>query len=65
MIFKRVAVRLLYIYLKDMFWQTAKDLKDTDFKRLTGIHRATLEKMIEILKEAEKLKKRFGGKPNK
>ncbi len=48
-----------------MFWQTAKDLKDTDFKRLTGIQRNTFDKGIEILKEAEKMKKKQGGKPNK
>ena len=48
-----------------MFWQTAKDLKDTDFKRLTEIKRATFDKIIEILKEVEKIKKRQDGKPNK
>lgn len=48
-----------------MFWQTAKDLKNTDFKRLTGIQRTTFEKMIEVLTEAEKIKKKQGGKPNK
>jgi hypothetical protein len=48
-----------------MFWVNAKKLKDEDFKRLTGVKRSTFDKMIEILKEAEVLKKRFGGKPNK
>jgi len=48
-----------------MFWQIAKDLKEGEFKRLTGVKRATFDKMIEILLEAEKLKKKFGGKPNK
>jgi len=48
-----------------MFWCNAKDLKDTDFKRLTGIKRTTFNKMIEILIEAERLKKLKGGKPNK
>lgn len=48
-----------------MFWQTAKELKKEDFKRLTGIQRTTFNKMIEILTEAEKVKKRLGGKPNK
>jgi hypothetical protein len=48
-----------------MFWCNAKDLKDTDFKRLTGIKRTTFDKMIEILIEAEKLKKLKGGKPSK
>ena len=48
-----------------MFWVNAKKLKDEDFKRLTGVKISTFDKMIEILKEAEVLKKRFGGKPNK
>jgi len=55
----------LLFCLKDMFWCNAKDLKDTDFKRLTGIKRTTFNKMIEILIEAERLKKLKGGKPNK
>jgi len=48
-----------------MFWKSVRDLKDGDFKRLTGIKRSTFDKMIEILKEAELIKKRQGGKPNK
>lgn len=48
-----------------MFWINAKDLKDEDFKRLTGIKRSTFGKMIGILKEAEFAKKARGGKPNK
>ncbi len=48
-----------------MFWCNAKELKEEDFKRLTGIKRATFDKMIEILLVAEKIKKRLGGKPNK
>ena len=48
-----------------MFWQIIKDLKDEDFKRLTGVKRSTFDKMIEILKEAEMVKKARGGKPNK
>lgn len=35
------------------------------FKRLTGVKRSTFDKMIEILKEAEMVKKARGGKPNK
>jgi hypothetical protein len=48
-----------------MFWYNAKELKQEEFKRLTGIRRNTFDKMIDILKEAEKIKKRLGGKPNK
>ena len=39
-------------------------LKDSDFRRHTGIERGTFEKMLEILKEAEAKKKAAGGKPN-
>ena len=46
-------------------WSSVKELKNEDFKRLTGVYRKTFDKMIEILKEAELEKKRFGGKPNK
>jgi Helix-turn-helix of DDE superfamily endonuclease len=48
-----------------MRYESLKEFKDEDFRRLTGIKRATFEKMIEILKEAEKKKKNIGGKPNK
>lgn len=48
-----------------MRYESLKEFKDEDFRRLTGIKRATFEKMGEILKEAEKKKKNFGGKPNK
>ena len=48
-----------------MKYDNLKEFKDEEFRRLTGIKRATFEKMIEILKEAEKAKKIRGGKPNK
>lgn len=48
-----------------MKYESLKEFKDEDFRRLTGIKRTTFEKMIEILKEAEKNKKSEGGKPNK
>ncbi len=48
-----------------MRYENLKKFKDEDFRRLTGIKRATFEKMVEILKEAEKKKKNIGGKPNK
>ena len=48
-----------------MRYESLKEFKDEDFRRLTGIKRATFEKMVEILKEAEKEKKNIGGKPNK
>jgi len=48
-----------------MKYESLKEFKDEDFRRLTGIKRATFEKMVEILREAEKKKKNIGGKPNK
>lgn len=48
-----------------MRYDNLKEFKDEEFRRLTGIKRATFEKMIGILKEAEKAKKTWGGKPNK
>jgi len=48
-----------------MKYEKLKAFKDEEFRRLTGIKRATFEKMIAILNEAEEAKKRLGGKPNK
>lgn len=48
-----------------MKYEKLKDFKDEEFRRLTGVKRATFEKMIGILNEAEEEKKRLGGKPNK
>lgn len=48
-----------------MRYESLKEFKAEDFRRLTGIKRTTFEKMVEILKEAEKKKKNTGGKPNK
>lgn len=48
-----------------MRYEKLKEFKDEEFRRLTGIKRTTFEKIIEILKEAEKKKKNRGGKPNK
>ena len=48
-----------------MRYEKLKEFKDEEFRRLTGVKRITFEKMVEILKEAEKKKKNVGGKPNK
>jgi hypothetical protein len=48
-----------------MKYETLKVLEDEKFRRLTGVKRATFEKMVHILKEAEAKKKALGGKPNK
>jgi hypothetical protein len=36
-----------------MKYEKTKRMPDKDFRRLTGIHRKTFEKMVEILKKAE------------
>lgn len=40
------------------------ELNDEEFRRLTGVKRATFARMLEILQEEEKKKKAKGGKPN-
>jgi len=34
-----------------MRYETIKDLKDTDFKRLTGVQRETFEKMLKVVQK--------------
>lgn len=41
-----------------------KNLKEIEFRRLTGVKRRTFDKMLEILNINEKIKKAKGGKPN-
>lgn len=45
-------------------YQTVSKLKGEEFRRLTGVKRETFEKMMEALREAEKIYKARGGKPN-
>jgi hypothetical protein len=47
-----------------MKYRALKELKDEEFRRLTGVKRSTFVKMVGILKEAEIKKKALGGKPN-
>lgn len=47
-----------------MKYEKIKDYKEEEFRRLTGIKKGTLKKMVEILKEEETKKKAVGGKPN-
>jgi hypothetical protein len=42
-----------------------KLLEGEGFRRLTGVKRSTFEKMVEILREADKSKKAKGGRKNK
>lgn len=48
-----------------MKYKTVSTLEGEAFRRLTGIKRTTFDKMVEILKEANKAKKRKGGRNNK
>ena len=47
-----------------MRYATLKEKKEEEFRRLTGVKRATFEKMVAILKQEEENKKALGGKPN-
>ena len=47
-----------------MKFKNIKKLKETSFRRLTGVKRKTFDSMVEILREARLLKKARGGKPN-
>jgi hypothetical protein len=42
-----------------------KDLKDEQFRRLTGVKRTTFARMLSILQAAEQKKKAKGGRKNK
>lgn len=46
-----------------MTYKKVKNLKAEDFKRLTGVHFDTFNRMVEIVKEAEKSRKKTGRPP--
>jgi len=46
-------------------YQQIEKLNEEEFRRLTGIKKVTFNRMVEIVTEAEKVKKASGGKPNK
>ena len=46
-----------------MTYKKVKNLRAEDFKRLTGVHFETFNKMVEIVKQAEKLRKKTGRQP--
>src|ERR1700755_3025224 len=48
-----------------MKFDTIKNLKPDEFRRLTGVKYEPFNKMIEIIEEAIRLKKAKGGRPNK
>jgi len=46
-----------------MTYEQIKELKAEDFKRLCGLHRQTFDKMIHLLQEHERKKKKKGRPP--
>lgn len=48
-----------------MKYEGIKELEDGKFRRLTGVKRATFDKMLKVLSEAEKKKKAKGGRKAK
>ena len=48
-----------------MRFEKAKNLSAEKFRRLTGVKQKTFEKMVEILKQADKIKKSRGGRKSK
>ena len=46
-------------------YENIKNLAQEEFRRLTGVKPATFQEMLEVLKKAEEIKKKKGGKPNK
>lgn len=46
-----------------MTYKKVKNLKAEDFKRLTGVHFETFNQMVEIVKQAETLRKKTGRPP--
>ena len=45
-----------------MKYKQIKELEEEKFRRLTGVKRSTFDKMIDILREADKKKKARGGR---
>jgi hypothetical protein len=48
-----------------MHYAKLQNLQEESFRRLTGISRQLFERQVVILNEAEKEKKRLGGKPSR
>ena len=46
-----------------MTYKKVKNLKAEDFRRLTGVHFETFNQMVEIVKQAETLRKKTGRPP--
>lgn len=48
-----------------MKFEHIKELEDEKFRRLTGVKKGTFSKMVDILRQADGLKKSKGGRKNK
>jgi len=48
-----------------MKYEKISELKDEEFKWITGVKKSTFEEMVKIVKEADRIKKAKGGKKNK
>lgn len=48
-----------------MRYDQVKELEDKRFSRLTGVRKSTFLKMVDILRQADSLKKSKGGRKNK
>jgi hypothetical protein len=48
-----------------MKYEQIKDLPEEQFRRLTGVMKETFNRLVEILRKEEKIKKRKGGRNNK
>jgi len=48
-----------------MKWKNLQGLSGKQFRRITGIKRKTFRKMLDIVIEADMIKKAKGGRPNK
>ena len=47
-----------------MKFKKIKNFQGNQFRRITGVKRKTFDKMVEIVKTKEKIKKAKGGRPN-
>jgi hypothetical protein len=56
---------LLIKTTKHMGWEQIKELSNEAFRRLTGVQKPTFEKMIAVLREAQRQKTLQGGRPSK
>lgn len=47
-----------------MKFEMIKDFQEKQFRRITGVKRSTFDRMVEIVTEADRIKKAKGGRPN-